>query len=232
MYESLNSKSGELITLKEYVTAMPESQKDIYFIIGEDRKTLENSPHLELLRSKGYDVLLMTDPIDDWVMQSMNEFDKKKFKPAGKGDIDLDDETKKEAEEKTQKAETEHKKLVELIKKELGDKVKDVRFSKRLTESACCLVSDEFAPGAHMEKLFKAMKQDMPVYKRTLELNPTHPLIDKMQKLFDQDSKNLKLCSYASLLYDQALLMEGSQIPDPLEFSKLITELMTSSIAD
>jgi len=231
MYESLNNKPGEFITLQEYVTAMPESQKDIYYIIGEDRKTLENSPHLELLRSKGYDVLLMTDPIDDWVMQSMIEFDKKKFKPAGKGDIDLDEDTKKEAEEKTKKAESEHKKLVELIKKELGDKIKDVRFSKRLTESACCLVSDEFAPGAHMEKLFKAMKQDMPVYKRTLELNPTHPLIDKMQKLFDKDPKSLQLCSYAALLYDQALLMEGSPVPDPLEFSKRVTELMTSGIA-
>ncbi|OGV38621.1 MAG: molecular chaperone HtpG [Lentisphaerae bacterium GWF2_45_14] len=230
MYESLNHKPGELITLKEYLTAMPESQKDIYYITGEDRKTLENSPHLELLKSKGYDVLFMTDPVDEWIMQSMNEFDKKKFKPAGKGDIELDEETKKEAEEKTQKAEAEHKKLLELIKEELGDKVKDVRFSKRLTESACCLVSDEFAPGAHMEKIFKAMKQDMPSYKRTLELNPTHPLIDKMQKLFDKEPKSLKLCGYASLLYNQALLMEGSHIPDPLQFSKQITELMSSGI--
>jgi molecular chaperone HtpG len=191
---------------------------------------LENSPHLELLKSKGYDVLFMTDPIDEWVTQSLPEFNGKKLKAVGKGEIELDEESKKEAEEKTKKAEKEHEKLIEYLKKALGEKVKDVRFSKRLTDSACCLVSDEFDPSAHMERLFKAMQQDMPKTKRILELNPDHTLVSSFQKMLDKSPDSPKLQEFAELLFTQALLTEGSPIPDPLKFSKQVSELMTLGI--
>jgi molecular chaperone HtpG len=230
MFESMNHEAGELITLKEYCDAMPESQKEIYYIIGENRNMLENSPHLELLKSKGYDVLFMTDPIDEWATQSLQEFDGKKLKAVGKGEIELDEDSKKEAEEKTQKAEKEHGKLIEYLKKSLGEKVKDVRFSKRLTDSACCLVSDEFDPSAHMERLFKAMQQDMPKTKRILELNPEHTLVSSFQKMLDKTPDSPKLQEFADLLFTQALLTEGSPIPDPLKFSKQVSELMALGI--
>jgi molecular chaperone HtpG len=226
----MNSEPGKLVSMKEYVTAMPEKQKEIYYITGENRTALENSPHLELLRKNGYDVLFMVDPIDEWVVQSLTEYDGKKLKSVGKGEIELDDDAKKETEKKLKKAEKEHKNLVEFLKKSLEDKVKDVRFSKRLTDSACCLVSDEYDPTPNMERIFKAMNQAMPATKRILEINPDHALVSGLQGLYDKSKDDPKLADFATLLYDQALLAEGSTIPDPLSFSKKISDLMVASL--
>jgi molecular chaperone HtpG len=231
MFESMNNEPGKLITLKEYVHTMPSAQKDIYFITGESRNMLENSPHLEILRSKGFDVLFMTDPIDEWVAQSMHEYEGKKFMAVGKGEIELDEDTSKEVEEKNKKATEEHKSLLEFIKKHLDENIKDVRFSKRLTESACCLVGDTYDPGAHMERIFKAMNQDMPKTKRILELNASHPLVASMQKLYDKDANSPKLGEYAELMYDQAVLTEGGMISDPLSFSKRVSDLMVNALS-
>ncbi len=230
MFETMKNDAGKLITLKEYVHCMPSEQKDIYYITGENRNMLENSPHLEILRSKGFDVLFMIDPIDEWVVQSLTEYDGKKMIAVGKGEIELDEETAKEVEEKNKKAEEEHKSLLEFIKKHLEESVKDVRFSKRLTDSACCLVGDTYDPGAHMERIFKAMNQDMPKSKRILELNASHPLVASMQSLYDKDSSDAKLGEYAELMYDQAVLTEGGVIADPLAFSKRVSELMVSAL--
>lgn len=230
LFETMNHEPGKLVSLSEYITAMPEAQKDIYFITGENRAMLEKSPHLELLRAKGYDVLLMTDAIDEWVVQSMREFKEKKLVAIGKGDIELDEETAKEIEKKNQDATQKHKSLIEFLQKQLDENIKEVRFSKRLTESACCLVGDVNDPGAHMERLFKAMNQDMPKSKRILELNASHPLIGAMQKLYDTNAGDSKLKDYAAMLYDQAVLTEGGTVPDPLAFTKRIAELMASAI--
>lgn len=230
LFETMNSEAGKLVSLKEYCAAMPEGQKEIYFLTGESREALENSPHLEYFRSKGQDVLFMTDPIDEWVGQSLMEYDKKKLKAVGKGDIELDDDSKKEVEKKTKKAAKQHKSLVEYLKKRFESSVKEVRFSKRLTESACCLVSDEHDPSAHMERIFKSMNQAMPQTKRILELNPDHPLVDAFQKLYDKSAEHPKLGDFADLLYDQALLTEGSPIRDPLNFAKKLSDLMVVGI--
>lgn len=230
MFETMKNPAGKLITVKEYIDAMPSAQKEIYFMIGENRDVLENSPQLEILRSKGFDVLFMTDPIDEWIVQGTHEFMGKKLKSAGKGDIDLDEETKKETEEKVKKADSEHKDLVDYLKKQLDSKVKNVRFSQRLTESACCLVSDEHDPSAHMERLMKALKQPAPSSKRILELNPTHPLVESLQKLYNKNSGDPKLAEFSDLLFDQALLTEGSPIPDPLAFSRRMANLMVAGI--
>ena len=230
MFETMNSEPGKLVSLKEYVTAMPEKQKEIYYITGEERTVLENSPHLELLRKNGYDVLFMIDPIDEWVVQSLTEYDGKKLKAVGKGDIELDEDSKKETEKKLKKAEKEHKTLLEFLKKSLEDKVKDVRFSKRLTDSACCLVSDEYDPSPNMERIFKAMNQAVPSTKRILEINPDHALVAGLQGIYDKSKDDPKLAEFAELLYDQALLAEGSTIPDPLKFTKKVADLMVASL--
>ncbi len=226
MFQTMNNEAGKQITLKDYVTAMPESQKEIYYIIGENRNILENSPHIELIRSKGFDVFFMTDPIDEFIVPSMMEYDGKKLKAAGKGDIELDEDEKKEVEKKNEEASKEHKNLLEFLKKSLDDKVQEVKFSTRLTDSACCLVGDEFGQSAYMEKIMKQMGQDMPASKKILELNATHPIVSSFQKLYDKDSKDVKLAEFAELLYDQALLTEGSPLPDPLKFSQRVSDLM------
>lgn len=230
MYETMNNESGKLIGLKEYVDAMPPEQKDIYYITGESRQAVENSSALEIFRSQGFDVLFMTDPIDEWIMPSMGQFAKFQFKSATKGDIELDEKSKKASEKVISKAAKEHKNLLGIIQKELDANVKEVRFTNRLTDSACCLVGDEHAMSAHMERLFKAMKQDVPENKRILELNPKHPLVSSMQKLFDADKADPELGKYAHLLYDQALLTEGSPIPDPLTFAKNVADLMVKAV--
>ena len=231
MFETMKNEPEKLVSLAEYCKAMPEKQKEIYYITGENRTALENSPHLELIREKGYDVLFMIDPIDEWVVQSLTKYNDKQLKAVGKGEIELDEETKKKSEKKTKKAEKEHKSLIVALKKSLGDKVKDVRFSQRLTDSACCLVSDVYDPTPNMERIFKAMNQNMPQTKRILELNPDHPLINALQSLYDKSKKDPRLTEYADMLYDQALLAEGSPIPDPLAFSKRISELMVAGLS-
>ena len=230
MFETMKSEPETLLSLAEYCKAMPETQKEIYYITGENRSILENSPHLELLKAKGFDVFFMIDPIDEWVLQSLTQYDGKTLKAVGKGEIELDEESKEESKKKTEKAAKEHKTLIEALKKSLDDKVKDVRFSQRLTESACCLVSDVYDPSPNMERIFKAMNQGMPKTKRILELNPDHPLINALQGLYDKSKKDPKLTEYAEMLYDQALLAEGSGIQDPLAFSKRVSDLMVASL--
>ncbi|MCX6985418.1 MAG: molecular chaperone HtpG [Lentisphaerae bacterium] len=230
LFETMNDPSGKTISLKEYVDKMPSEQKEIYYLTGDSRVLLENSPHLEFLKSKNFDVLFMTDPIDEWVVQSIPEYSGKKLKSAGKGEFDLDEKTKTEKEDKTKKALEEHKDLVGLLKKHLENDIREVRFSSRLTESACCLVSNEHDPSIQMERIFKAMNREMPKMKRILELNPDHPLIESMQNFYNKDPKDPKLAEFAELLYDQALLTEGIPLSDPLKFSKRVAMLMVGGI--
>ena len=193
-------------------------------------ETLESSPHLEILRKENYDVLFMTDPIAEWVISEIGTYDGKKLKSVNKGDVKFDESIQKELEEKTKKAADENKPLVELIKKTLGTKVKDVRFSSRLTESACCLVSDEYDPSAYMQRVLKAMDRNAPNVPRILELNPDHPLVVAMKKLHEKAPDNARLSEFSEMLYDQALLAEGSPIPDPLLFTKRTAALMTLGV--
>jgi molecular chaperone HtpG len=230
MYETMNNEAGKLVGLQEYVDAMPPAQKDIYYITGESRKAVENSSALELFRSQGFDVLFMIDPIDEWIMPSMGQFAKFQFKSATKGDIELDEKSKKSSEKVISKAAKDHKDVLEVLQKELDANIKEVRFTNRLTDSACCLVGEENAMSAHMERMFKSMNQEVPVTKRILELNPKHSLVASMQQLFDADKANSELQKYAHLLYDQALLTEGSPITDPLAFAKNIADLMVKAV--
>ena len=232
LYETVNSKPGELKSLKEYVAAMPSEQKEIYFITGESRQFLENSPHIETLRKAGYDVLLMTDPIDEWVLESINEFDGKKMVSAAKAKLETDSKVSKDLEETAKKASEEKggKDLIGKLKELLGDKVKDVKFSSVLTESASRLSGDDYDPSPYMQRIMKALDKNSQDFKRILEINPSHPLTAALTKLVEKSPDNPKLKEFAEMLFDQALLAEGSPISDPALFAKRAADLMTLGI--
>lgn len=230
LFESTATEAGAFVSLKEYVGRMPEGQKEIYFITGTSRETLEQSPHLEAFRAKGYEVLFMTDPVDEWVVQALTEYDEKTLKAVDRGDISLDnEEEKKEKDKKREDAQKEFSDLISSMSDRLKDKVKEVRFSNRLTDSACCLVAEEYGMNANMERIMKAMNQAVPESKRVLELNPDHPILKAMAGIYQQDKSDPALSDYADLLYDQALLTEGTPIKDPLRFTKMVSELMVKA---
>lgn len=230
LFQSTRTAEGEYVSLKEYVERMPEAQKEIYYITGEEKGSLEQSPHLEAFNAKGFEVLFMTDPVDEWVVQSLHEYKEKSLKAVDRGDLDLDsEEEKKEKEKKQEKAREEFGTLLELIKNRLDSKIKEVRFSNRLTDSACCLVADDFGMNANMERIMKAMNQAVPESKRVLELNPDHPILKVMAEMHRQSADDARLLDYADLLYDQALLTEGTPIKDPLKFTKLVSQLMVKA---
>jgi molecular chaperone HtpG len=214
---------------------MPEAQKEIYFITGSSRSAVEMSPHLEIFRKKDFEVLFLIDPVDEWVTQGLTEYDGKKLKAVDRGDLEIDtEEEKKEKEAKKEAASEQYKGLLEFIGEQLKEKVKEVRLSSRLTDSACCLVADEYGMNANMERILKAMNQDVPESKRILELNPDHPLMTSLAEMYAADKNNSspgngKLGDYCELLYDQGLLTEGSPIADPLRFSRLVSELMVAA---
>ena len=228
LFESMNS--GKLMTLKEYSDAMPATQKAIYYITGDRREALEFSPQLEMFRKQGYDVLFLYEPMDEIIMDDIAKYAEKDLVSVLKGEVKFDESVQKELDEKTKKETEENKELVEFLKKTLEDKVKDVRFSSRLTESPCCLVGDDYDPSVSMQRLFKAMGQESPDVKRILELNGESPLIGALKSLYEKDPSAASLPDYAELLYDQALISEGATLPDPAKFARRTVQLMTESI--
>ena len=222
LFESTKKSPGEYRTFQDYVENMPEDQGEIYYIIAASRDEAAGSPYIERFKEKGYEVLIMPDEVDDVIMNSLNEYKGKKIKSVVKGDIKLD---KSETAEK-EKAEKKFKELIELIKFQLKDELKDVRLSGRLKETACCLVAEEGGMDPHMEKLLQSMGQSIPENRKILELNPKHPLFEAMQAVFEKEPKSLMLEQYIKLLYDQALLLEGSKPKDPAAFAGAVTRLM------
>lgn len=222
---------SDWFSLSDYIERMKLDQENIYYISGESREMLENSPHLEMFREKGYEVLLLTDPVDEVWVQYSGEFKGKKIKSAAQSKVELGtEEERKKTEETLKKKEEEWKSLLELIQGKLETNIKAVKLSSRLSTSAACLVSDEGAMTPHLEALLKASGKDVPQVKRTLELNPQHPLLTKMHDLFNKDRDNPRLADYAELLFGQALLSEGGQLPDPAKFNKKVVELMAEAI--
>jgi molecular chaperone HtpG len=217
------TKSGDkYVTLDQYIENMKEDQKEIYYITGENLASLLNSPLLEALKAKDYEVLLMVDPIDEWVTQSLREYKEKKLKSAEKGDLDLekvDDEKK-----------NEYSALLSFLKGKLESKVKDVVVSKRLKNSISCLAGDEWAMSAYMQKILKASGQKAPDQKRALEVNVNHPVMEKIKSVFESDTTNPVLTDYCDLLYDIAVISEGGKLDNPSRFSALVGDLMAKSI--
>lgn len=210
------------VSLDEYIKNMPDGQEEIYYITGDNLAALLNSPHLERLKAKNYEVLLMTDPVDEWVVQGLTEYEGKKLKSAEKGDLKLDEEEKKDTES--------FNALFGFIKGKLEEKVKEVKPSARLKDSVACLSGEDYDMSAYMEKILKSSGQEVPKTKRILELNTDHPLMAKINTLFENDRDNPSLSEYSQLLYDLAVVGEGGKVENPGEFSRVVGELMSKAI--
>ena len=222
LYPSAKTEAGKLVSLDEYVKAMPKDQKDIYFLSAERIEEARHSPQIEQALKHGCDVLFFVDPVDEWLVDSFREYEGKKLVDIAKGDVQFGSEKEQEAEkEANEKASADLKPFLDAVKEQLKDNVADVRVSTRLADSPCCLVAGANALSASMERMMRAMNQEVPHEKRTLEINASHPLVTKMKDLSGDELKDA-----VELLYDQALIAEGSAIPDPARFTKLLTALM------
>lgn len=219
-----STSSDKMTTLDEYVARMKENQKEIFYITGDSLSQVSNSPYLEKLKEKGFEVLLLVDAVDEWVVDAMNEFKGKKLQSIMREGLDLDTaEEKQKKEEEKKQAEQTLKPVLDSMKKTLESNVKDVVLSERLTNTPACLVASSSDPSAHMQKLMSQMGKEFAgqQVKRIMEINPSHPVFEKMLKASpEQQSK------WAEILYGQALLTEGSNLPDPVKFSQQIAELM------
>lgn len=223
---SMGEGPDEMVSLKDYVARMREGQKDIYYITGESRSIAEKSPHLEVFKAKSIEVLYLVDPIDEFIVHDIYNYEGKTLKSVTKGDLDLGDLGKEEKEEK-EKVESTYKKLTERIKNILADTVKEVRVTTRLKDSPACLVSDEYEMGAHMEKIMRAMGQEVTPTKRTLEINPDHPIIKNINAIYEKNAKDPVLDEWVNVVHDQALIAEGQVPSDPLAYSKRVNALLT-----
>lgn len=216
------SSSEKFKTLDEYIGAMKENQKEIFFITGDRLEAVKNSPYLEKLQEKGYDVLFLIDPVDEWVTQELHEYKGKKLQSITKEGLDLDtEEEKKQQAEERKGLEERFKPLVENMKSWLSSDVKDVVFSDRLTKTPVCLVRENTGMSAHMEKLLSQMGESAPKSKSILEINAKHPVFASMMSATPEQQK-----TWSEILYNQALLTEGTPLPDPVRFSNLIADLM------
>lgn len=221
----------ELTSLQGYVDRMKTDQEQIYFMTGASRKKIESSPHLEAFVDKGYEVLLLDDPVDEVWTDSVHQFKDKKLQSAGKGAVDLgSEEEKKEAEDKRKEKSETYGSLLECVKKHLAEYVKEVRLSSRLRNSAACLVTDSGDISPQLEMIMRAAGQEMPPVKRILEVNPDHEILKKLNTLFEANPDDPALADYGQLLYGQSVLAEGGQLPDPGAFAKLVADLMTRAI--
>jgi molecular chaperone HtpG len=224
LFPSTKTDAGKLRTLDEYIGDMREGQEEIYYATGTSLSEALGSPYLEAFKDKDFEVLIFLDDIDDFLFSGF-EYKGKKMRSVIKGDIDFN---KTETAEKD-KAKERYEKLIQFVKERLKDDVKEVRLSGRLTDSACCLVSDEQDLDPQMEKLLKAMGQEVPPVKRILEINPVHPLFAAMNVIFAKDRHSELLKEYADLLYAQALLLEGSKPKEPAAFAKMVARLMVEN---
>ena len=210
----------ESVSLADYVGRMKEGQEKIYYVTAETFTAARNSPHLEIFRKKGIEVLLLSDRVDEWVSGHLTEFDGKPLQSVAKGGLDLGKLEDAAEKEEAEKAADEYKELLDKVKATLGDKVKDVRVTHRLTDSPSCIVADEFDIGGNLQRILKAAGQQAPASKPILEINPKHPAVQRLK--FEET----RFDDWANLLLEQATLAEGGSLDDPAGFVKRINDLM------
>ena len=222
MYPSAKNADGKLVSLGEYVKDMAPGQDSIYYLCAQKVETARVSPQIEQALKHKCDVLFFCDPVDEWLSESLREFEGKKFVDIARGNVQFGTETEREAEKSAnEKAAAELKPLIDAMKTRLEADLAEVRLSTRLSDSPCCLVATEHGMSPVMERMMRAMNKDAPKEKRVLELNAAHPLVAKMKNLSGE-----KLDEAVDLLYAQALVAEGSPVPDPARFGKLLVSLM------
>jgi len=212
----------ETVSLDQYIDNMSEKQEKIYYITGDSLTSAKNSPHLEIFKKKDIDVLLLTDRVDEWLVSHLTDYKGKHLQSIAKGQLDLGELEEKEEKEQQEKVAEQHKSLLERITESLGDMVKEVRASVRLTESPACLVVGDYDMSQNMARVLKQIGQDAPMPTPTLEVNVDHPLLAKMEDEPDED----RFRDMAKLVFDQALLAEGGQLDDPAGFVHNMNRLM------
>jgi molecular chaperone HtpG len=225
-------QESRLTSLAGYVERMDDDQDAIYYLSGPSREVLAASPQLETFKARGVEVLLFTDPVDEvWLQQMPPEFEGKKFQNAAQGDVELgSEEEKKQAAEQAEEQESDFKPLLDAVRAGVQDDVKEVRLSRRLTESPACLVRDEGDLSPQIEEMLRQAGQDLPASKPILELNATHPLLVRLRQIHDADGTDSKIGTYARLLLAQAVIAGGGALEDPAGFSKQLTELMQDAL--
>ena len=221
----------KLTSLKDYVERMRTEQTAIYYLTGESRRSVENSPHLEAFKDKGYEVLYLVDPVDELVVQAVTEFEGKTLQSVGKGTVQLGSESERQEAEKALKEQAQdYAGLLEALHKKLDEHVKEVRLSTRLTSSPVCLVGAEHDHSPQLERLLAQTQTDLPKQKRIMELNPSHPILTKLYERYRHNSQDAALGEYAQLLFGYGLLAEGSELPDPAAFNQRVADLMVRSL--
>jgi molecular chaperone HtpG len=227
-----SSDPEKLTTLKDYVERMKEGQDEIYYLTGESRGVVENSPHLEAFKERGYEVLYLTEPVDELLVQSLWDYEGKRLMSVGKGALKLGDtqEEREKVEAELKKKEEEAADLFAAMQKALDEHVKQVRLSGRLVASPACLVGAEMDYSPQMERLLQKGKGGGPRQRRILELNPNHEIFAKLQERFQQDKEDKAIGEYAELLLGYAWLAEGSEIPEPAKFNRLVVSLMLKTL--
>jgi molecular chaperone HtpG len=212
----------QTVTLEDYVSRMKEEQEEIYYITADSFTSAKNSPHLEVFRKKGIEVLLLSDRVDEWLTNGLQEFEGKKLSSVAKGELDLGKFESEEDKKEQKKSEEKAGSVIKHLKEVLGEKVEDVRVSHRLTSSPSCIVLNEQDMALYMQNLMKQAGHEMPESKPVLEINPTHPLIERMEAETDDE----QFSDWADILFDQALLAEGAQLEDPAGFVSKLNKLM------
>ena len=211
-----SSGNDQDVSLADYVSRMKDDQKYIYYVTAESYQAAKGSPHLEIFKKKDIEVLLLSDRVDEWLASNFGEFEGKSLRSIAKGD--LEDLDTKEDKKKKEKVAKDFKDVISKVKEILDSQVKDVKISNRLNESPSCLVADENEMGGNMERILKSLGQDVPETKPILEINPTHPLVERLKNKVDED--------LVKVLFDQAILSEGGQLKDPGEFVKRMNSLI------
>lgn len=221
-----SARQGRLVTLKEYVEAMKDGQQKIYYAVGKDKESIDALPQTELLKDRELDVLYLFDPVDEFAIEALHEYDGKSFHSVSRGDLDLDDDTFKEEKKKNEDLAKDNEGLLQDVKKALESKVVDVRLSNRLKSGAVCLVADAAGPSVAMEQAFAGADNPFMKARRILEINPHHELFNKLKTLHDGETDKEAFKEYSELLYDQALLLEGIMPEDPVVFAQRLAKMM------
>jgi molecular chaperone HtpG len=224
------ASEDEPVTLKTYVERMKDGQDAVYYMTGESRQSIENSPHMEAFRDRGIEVLLLTDAVDEVWADAVGEFDGKPLRSVAKGDIDLGTDGDGKSEEEREQQSAAYEELLGWMKEQLGEEVKDVRLSSRLTVSPACVVSDTDGMTPALEQMYRAMGQEVPATKRILELNPDHALVKGLNEAYTQREDRTELVETAELLHGLAVLAEGGQPKEPARFVKLMADRLERTL--